>query len=198
MKRIVLHGLVAGFAFFIWLSLVHLATPIGQVGIRALPNEAEVVAAIKNIPHEGFYLFPGAASAAGASREEKKVAMEAAMELMKTAPTGIMVVFPKGKAPLTSTQLVVELLNDIAQGLLLAWLFSRSTTRTVREKLRFALAVGLAATFVTNISYMNWYGFPVDYTLANMFGEVSGYVMMGLAIAVMTFQQTQKQEQVAS
>ena len=191
MKRIVLQGLVAGFAFFIWLSVVHLATPIGQIGIRAIPNETEVVAAVKNIPREGLYLFPGAASAEGASRQEKKVAIDAAMERMKTTPTGIMVVFPNGKAPLTPTQLVVELLNDIAQGLLLAWLFSRSTTQTVKEKLGFALAVGLAATFVTNVSYLNWYGFPLDYTLANMFGEVSGYVVMGLAIAVMTYRQSE-------
>ena len=189
MKRIMLQGLVAGFAFFIWLSVVHLATPLGQVGVRAIPNEAEVVGAIKaNIPHEGFYLFPGAASAQGATREEKKAAINAAMDKMKTAPTGIMVVFPNGKAPITPTQMIVELLNDIAQGLLLAWLLSRSAMSTMREKVTFALAVGMAATFVTNISYLNWYGFPLDYTLANMFGEVGGYVVMGLAIATMTIE----------
>jgi hypothetical protein len=190
MKRIVLQGLVAGFAFFIWLSVVHLATPLAQVGVRAIPNEAEVVGAIKaNIAHDGFYIFPGAASAAGGTQEEKKAAIAAAMEKMKTAPTGIMIVFPNGKAPITPTQMIIELLNDIAQGLLLAWLLSRSTMSSVRDKVMFALAVGLAATFVTNISYLNWYGFPLDYTLANMFGEAGGYVVMGVSIAVMTMGQ---------
>ena len=192
MKRIFLSGLVAGIAFFIWLSIIHLATPLGQVGVRAIPNEAEVVSAIKtNIPREGFYFFPNAIPPPNANKAEKKAAMDAAMEKMKTSPTGIMVVYPNGKAPLAPTQLVIEFLNDIVQGLLLAWLLSRSTMATVKGKVTFALVVGLAATFVTNVSYWNWYGFPTDYTLAYMFGEVSGYVVMGLAIAVMTFDHSQ-------
>src|SRR6266702_1325806 len=187
MKRILLSGVVAGFAFFIWLSVIHLATPLGQVGVRAIPHEAEVVASIKNsIPNEGFYFFPGAVAAPNATRAEKKAAMDSAMEKMKTTPTGIMVVFPNGKTPLAPQQLITELLNDIAQGVLLAWLLAHSAMSTMGNKLKFALAVGLAATFVTNISYWNWYGFPTDYTLAYMFGEVGGYLAMGLAIAVMT------------
>ena len=105
---------------------------------------------------------------------------------MKTSPTGIMVVFPNGKAPLAPKQLVTELLNDIAQGLLLAWLLSRSTTISFGDKVKFALVVGVLASIVTNLSYWNWYGFPTDYTLAYVFGEVSGYLAMGIAIAVMT------------
>jgi F0F1-type ATP synthase assembly protein I len=192
MRRIFLSGLVAGIAFFIWLSFIHLATPIGQVGLKAIPNEADVVSSIKaNIPREGFYFFPSAVPAPNATRAEKKAAMDAAMEKMKTSPTGIMVVYPNGKAPLAATQLIVEFLNDVVQGLLLAWLLSRSTMTTMKGKVTFALVVGLAATFVTNVSYWNWYGFPTDYTLAYMFGEVGGYVAMGLAIAVMTFDHSQ-------
>jgi hypothetical protein len=189
MKRIFLSGLVAGIAFFIWLSVIHLATPLGQVGVRAIPNEAEVVSAVKNtIPQDGFYFFPNAMTAPGATKDEKKAAMDAAMEKMKTSPTGIMIVHPKGKAPLAANLLIIEFLNDVLQGMLLAWLLSVSTMTTMRGKITFALVVGLAATCVTNVSYWNWYGFPTDYTLAYMFGEVSGYVVMGLAIAVMTLE----------
>jgi hypothetical protein len=187
MRRIALSGIVAGFAFFIWLSIVHLATPLGQVGVRAIPNEAEVVGSIQaNIPNEGFYLFPGAVPPANATAAEKKAVMAAAMEKMKTTPTGIMVVFPHGKAPLAPAQLVTELVNDIVQGLLLAWLLSQTTITTIGGKMRFALIVGVAASMLTNIAYWNWYGFPTYYTLSYMFGEISGYVVMGLAIATVT------------
>jgi len=187
MKRIFLSGLVAGIAFFIWLSVVHLATPLGEVGVRAIPNETEVVTAVKNtISKDGFYFFPNAMTAPGASKEEKKAAMAAAMEKMKTSPTGIMIVHPNGKAPLAASLLIVEFLNDVVQGMLLAWLLSVSTMTTIKGKVMFAFVTGLAATCVTNVSYWNWYGFPTDYTLAYMFGEVGGYVVMGLAIAVMT------------
>jgi hypothetical protein len=189
MKRIFLSGVVAGFAFFVWLSFIHMATPLAQVGIRAIPNEAEVVASIKNgIPNEGFYLFPGAVTAQNAPHAEKVAAMQAAMEKMKTSPTGILVVYPNGKAPLTPQQLIAEALNDIAQGLLLAWLLFHSSSKGIGEKVKFAMAVGLAASFLTNISYWNWYGFPTSYTLATIFGQVVGYMVMGLAIGIMSFE----------
>jgi F0F1-type ATP synthase assembly protein I len=197
MKQILLRGVVAGFAFFIWLSVIHLATPLAQVGVRAIPNEAVVVDSIKsNVPNPGFYFFPGAVQAPGATPAEKKAAMQSAMERMKTSPTGIMVVYPNGKAPLAPMQLFIEFLNDVVQGVLLAWLLAHSTMNTFSNKLKFALAVGLAATFVTNISYWNWYGFPTDYTLAYMFGEVGGYLVMGLAIAVMMVEKRTAKEDV--
>lgn len=187
MKRVVFSGLIAGVVFFVWLSILHLATPLGQVGIRAIPNEDAVAGSIKtNIANPGFYFFPGAIAGPNASKAEKRAAMARAMEKMKTSPTGIMVVFPNGRAPLAPKQLLTELLNDIAQGLLLAWLLSRSTTHMVSDKVKFALAIGVAASLVTNLSYWNWYGFPTDYTLAYMFGEITGYGVMGFAIAVVT------------
>jgi hypothetical protein len=187
MKRVALSGIVAGFAFFIWLSLIHLATPLGQVGVRAIPNEAQVVNSIQaNVSEQGFYLFPGAVPPENATAAEKKAVLNAAMEKMKTSPTGILVVFPQGKAPLSPGQLVTELVNDIAQGLLLAWLLTQTAITTISGKMRFALVVGVAASMLTNISYWNWYGFPTDYTVSYMFGEISGYVVMGLAIAVVT------------
>ena len=35
----------------------------------------------------------------------------------------------------------------------------------------------------TNVSYWNWYGFPSNYTLAYMFTEFTGYVIVGLVAA---------------
>ena len=185
MKRVVISGIAAGVAFFIWLSLVHLATPLGQVGIRAIPNEDSVTASIKtNVVEPGFYFFPGAQTTMKATKAERRAAMMAAMEKMKTSPTGIMVVFPNGRAPMAPAQLVTELVNEIVQGLLLAWIIWKSSETSMAGRVRLALAVGLAASLVTNISYWNWYGFPTNYTAAYIFGEVAGYVVMGAVVAM--------------
>src|SRR4051812_711880 len=153
MKRVLFSGLIAGIVLFLWLSILHLATPLGQVGIRAIPNEDAVAGSIKtNITEPGFYFFPGAIAGPNPTKAERQAAMAKAMEKMKTSPTGIMVVFPNGKAPLAPKQLVTEFLNDLAQGLLLAWLLSRSTMLTVGDKVKFAIVVGVAASLVTNLS----------------------------------------------
>lgn len=185
MKRVLISGVVSGVALFIWLALVHLATPLGQVGLSAIHNEDEVVKSIKNnITEPGFYFFPGAATAENASKSDRQAAMAKAMEKMKTTPTGILVVYPNGKEPLSAAQLITEFLNDIVQGLLLSWLIWSSSETTMGGRVFFALIVGVVASFVTNVSYWNWYGFPTNYTVAYIFGEVMGYVVMGAVVAI--------------
>ncbi len=185
MKRVLISGVVAGVSLFIWLSLIHLATPLAQVGIRSIHNEDEVMTSIKsNIQEPGFYMFPGAATAPNASKQERRAAMAKAMEKMKTSPTGILVVYPNGKEPLAPALMLVELLNDIVQGLLLAWLIWLSWETTMGGRVKIGFIVGIIASFVTNVSYWNWYGFPTNYTVASIFGEVMGYVVMGAVVAI--------------
>jgi len=43
--------------------------------------------------------------------------------------------------------------------------------------------VGLVAAITTNIPYLNWYSFPLDYTLAYSFIELAGYFVAGLVLA---------------
>jgi hypothetical protein len=41
----------------------------------------------------------------------------------------------------------------------------------------------LAAAITTNIPYLNWYSFPLDYTLSYGFIELVGYFVAGLVLA---------------
>ena len=61
MKRIFLAGLLGGIAMFIWTSIAHMALPLGEAGIREIPNEAAVLSAMQsNIAEKpGFIIFPG-------------------------------------------------------------------------------------------------------------------------------------------
>ena len=48
MKRIFLAGLLGGIAMFIWTSIAHMALPLGEAGIREIPNEAAVLSAMQS------------------------------------------------------------------------------------------------------------------------------------------------------
>jgi len=48
-----------------------------------------------------------------------------------------------------------------------------------------AILVGLIAGMATNLSYWNWWGFGLDYTLANGFIELMKFVVAGLVIALL-------------
>jgi hypothetical protein len=42
---------------------------------------------------------------------------------------------------------------------------------------------GILSAISTNVSYWNWYGFPVNYTLAYSFTIAVGFIVAGLVAA---------------
>jgi len=64
-KRILLAGILGGIAMFIWTSIAHMTLPLGETGIREIPNQQAVLGAMQtNIGQQsGLYLFPDSASA---------------------------------------------------------------------------------------------------------------------------------------
>jgi hypothetical protein len=38
----------------------------------------------------------------------------------------------------------------------------------------------------TNVEYWDWYGFPINYTLAYMLDKVIGFAVVGLVVAIVT------------
>jgi hypothetical protein len=79
--------------------------------------------------------------------------------------------------------LVVEFLTELAEGLIAAWLLAQTALLGYAARVGFVTAVGLAAAITTNIPYLNWYSFPLDYTLSYGFIELVGYFVAGLVLA---------------
>ena len=59
-KKIIIGGVLAALAMFIWNSIAHMLLPIGELGVKSITNEDAVIAAMKaNITEDGFYFIPG-------------------------------------------------------------------------------------------------------------------------------------------
>lgn len=59
-KKILLAGLLGGIVVYIWSIISHFVLPLGEVGIKQLPNEEMVLTVMReNIKDPGFYFFPG-------------------------------------------------------------------------------------------------------------------------------------------
>ena len=168
--RILIAGLVAAVAMFIWSSIAHLATPLGTVGISILPDESVTVGNLASAIGDrgGLFLFP---TNMGTSPSAA------------TAPGGFLVYNPRSPTAMSPKNLIVEFLTELAEGLIAAWLLAQTALVGYVRRAGFVSAVGLAGAITTNIPYWNWYGFPFDYTLGYAFVEFVGYVAAGLAIA---------------
>ena len=184
-KRILLAGLLGGLAMFLWESVAHMALPLGDAGIRPLDNEQAMTAAVQqNIKEPGFYFFPAPENRPGMTREQQHQAMQAAMDKMKTGPSGIMIVTPGGVDPLTPSQFATQFGCDALAMLLAAFLLAHAAAHaSFRRRAMFVGVLGLIPSLATEIPYWNWYHFPAAYIGAQCIVHLVGFVVGGLVVA---------------
>ena len=174
MKRILLAALLGGLAMFAWKSIAHIALPLGQSGISEIPNEETLLGAMRSTlgQNSGLYFFPAMGSAPDAMAQyDKKLA---------ASPSGIMVYHPPGAKALSPGQMISEFVIEVIESLLAALLLAQTRIATYFGRVGFVVLVGVVASMATNLSYWNWYGFPVSYTAVYMMIEIVGFLCIGL------------------
>lgn len=183
--RILLAALLGAVAMFVWEFAAHMFTPLGEAGISYLPNESTVSAALASAVgnQRGLYAFPTGGLTKQSSGPEKQQGMERIMEEMKTKPSGLLLYKPAGATFHFGKNLAVQFLTDFVKLFLAAWLLAQTRLATLGGRLGFIVVVGVIASVATNIPYWNWYGYPGDFTLAQIFMEIAGFFFAGLAIA---------------
>ncbi|HEV7157404.1 MAG TPA: hypothetical protein VGN38_03505 [Caulobacteraceae bacterium] len=176
--RVLVAGILGGIAMFIWASVAHMATPLASIGLQAPPGGEATVAALHERfgDKQGQYFFPYMPG-------HDSKAMAAQMEKLKTSPSGLIVYNPPGSGGIAPRRLAIELGLEVIEAILMAAILAAATTGFgVRWGL--AVLIGVIAAIATNFSYWNWYGFNLDYTLANAFTELVKFVVAGLVAAV--------------
>jgi len=186
-KRVFLAALLGGIAMFVWTSVAHMVLPLGDAGIKEIPNEQGVLSAMHTSLGEapGFYFFPGTGLGPDATMRQKQAAMDQYGQKLAANPSGILIYRPVGAKPLTAGQLVTEFFTELIESLLVMILLSQTRLASFASRLGFVIVAGMLATIATNVSYWNWYGFPTTYTAAYMTTGVVGFICVGLVAAAM-------------
>jgi hypothetical protein len=186
MTRIFLAGLLGGIAMFIWTSIAHTALPLGEAGIREIPNEATVLDSMQaNVGEQsGFFYFPGLGVGPNPTHEQKNEAMKHMNERLARHPSGILIYHPPGSRPFQMARyLSIEFVTELAEAFLVVFLLAQTRLTSFGARVGFVVLAGILAAIATNVSYWNWYGFPASYTAAYMFIQFIGFLCMGLAAA---------------
>jgi hypothetical protein len=186
MIRIFLAGLLGGIAMFIWTSLAHMVLPLGETGVREMPNESNVLAAMQsNISSDsGFYFFPGMGLGPNPTSEQKNEAMKHMNETLSNHPSGILIYHAPGSHPFNMGKLLsVEFLTELIEAFLAVFLLAQTRLTSYGSRVTFITVIGIIAAVATNVSYWNWYGFPGNYTAAYMLIQFVGFLCVGLVAA---------------
>lgn len=185
--KILLAGVLGGIAMFIWSSIAHMVLPLGEAGIRELPNEQATLSAMKaNLGEKsGLYLFPGLGVGDNPTRQQKSEAMTHMEERMATNPSGLLMYYPAGARPLSMGKLLtIEFLTEVLESILAVFLLAQTRIFSFGGRVGFIFVVGILAAIATNISYWNWYGFPSIYTAGYMTTQIVGFLCAGLIAAL--------------
>jgi uncharacterized membrane protein YkgB len=185
--KILLAGVLGGIVMFIWTSIAHMFLPLGEAGIREIPNEAAVLDAMKsNIgENRGLYIFPGYGLGRNATRQEKSEAMKHAGEKYANNPSGILMYHPPGRLLTMGKWLGIEFGTELLESILVVFLLAQTRLSSFGGRVGFVTVAGILAAIATNVSYSNWYGFPCIYTASYMFIKVIGFLCVGLVAGLL-------------
>lgn len=177
--RIAIAGLLGAILLFVWGALAHTVLPLGEVGMHPPTDEDAVLASLPAaLPKAGIYLMPYASS--------KDMGDEARMQAWTakaaSKPYAFVIYQPSVSNPgAMGSQLGTQFATDLASCLLLAWLLAKLGGGLL-QRVGAGVAVAVIGWLAISAPYWNWYRFPLDFTLANLVGQVVGYGLAALAI----------------
>jgi len=185
--KILLAGILGGIVMFIWTSIAHMALPLGEAGIREIPNESAVVSAMQSSIGEqtGLYIFPGPGVGKESTRQEKNEARKHMAEKMAANPSGILMYHPPGRPFTFGKWLGIEFGTELLQAILVVFLLAQTRIASFAGRVGLALIIGVLAAVATNVSYWNWYGFPCVYTASYMLIQIVGFLLVGIVAALL-------------
>lgn len=180
MVRILIAGIVGGIVMFMWSFVSHMILPVGEMGITMKWNETATLAAMKNdIKEPGFYFFPG-----GDKEDMSDPAKaEAWTAKYKAGPRGILIYHPTGDDPMGAGMMLKELSTNILAALAAAFVIA-SLVGGFANRVLAAGLIGLAGWLSIDLSLWNWYGFPGMYAIGQGIDQVVGWLLSGVAIAL--------------
>jgi hypothetical protein len=184
--KILLTIILGGIVMFIWTSIAHMALPLGETGVREIPNEPAVLSAMQsNIGEQtGLYIFPGPGIGKNATREEKNEAMKHMSEKMAANPSGILMYHAPGRPFEFGKLLGIEFGTELLEVILIVFLLAQTRIVSFAGRIGFVLVAGILAAIATNVSYWNWYGFPGAYTASYMLIQIVGFFLIGVVAAL--------------
>ena len=176
MNKILVGGIAGGVVLFLWGAFSHVVLPLGEVGVRTIPDEATMMEAMRmSMTEPGFYLFPG--EGAQGSAEEQAVWRAR----HRQGPTGVIVYQPTGGEPMPPRTFLLEIVSNILAALIAAFVASRvAGPRWARWQI--VALLGIFTWLVVEVPYWNWYGYPTDFTLAALVDAIVAWTLVGFVV----------------
>lgn len=186
MKRIILSITIGTVVLFIWNAISWMALPFHSNTLNNLPDAAfDTELLQENLPKDGVYHYPGIPND-NSTESFKELEMK-----LKEGPRITLMVVKKGASNLFEPKtfginLIFNILTVIVTYLILTFIDHKSFKRVFLA----TMLIGLTVALVSDLPQMNWYMFPLEYTLTNVFDHLISFSLLGILFGRYTFYNT--------
>ncbi len=186
MKRIIIAGLLAGLVVFIWSSISWMALPFHGKTLHTIPDEALNLEVMdEQMTVHGVYHYPGMGDKEAMKADPEKAMAELTEKHARGPRVAFMVFLPGGGPIMYPMTFITGLLIYVIAGWIAAYLLSVSTgkMKSFKQRVLFVTLLGVFATLFINFGELNWWFFPVDYTMLAAIDSIISWFLAGLVIA---------------
>lgn len=181
-KRQIITLLSGTVLLFIWNAVSWMVLPFHANSLKNIPAEAFQQETMKNaMPESGVYHYPGLPD------NFSKTALREIEGQLKAGPRiPLMVYINEPTALFDPMTFIRSLFFNFTTVLVMLVLFIPIADKS-KHHLPFSLLVGAVAILVSDISLMNWYMFPLGFTLVNAIDKLVSFGLIGILFATFTF-----------
>ncbi len=177
MKNVVVSGLVAGIALFVWGALFWSVLPTANAGFAHLDPEASQALGTQiqaAIDAPGTYLFPDAF-----------LDVDTYQGRHEAGPVAQLFVFPEGRPAMPPSVFVVGFLHLVTACMLAAWLLrmTSSAFRGLGHRFGFVLLLFVFGAVLTDLNGPVWWQNPWPFALVTALFHLTGGVLVAATLA---------------
>ena len=181
--RVIITIILGTFLLFIWNAVSWMTLPFHENSLTNIPDELIDREQLKSLmPESGVYHYPGMPnmnSPEALAQVEKQLEEGPRITLMvyKNAPSTLF----------DPMDFVVSLLLNFLMVLFTYFVIAQLVDKNVKSILFATTSMALLVIIINDLSLMNWFSFPFDYTFANIIDRLVGFTILGLLFGYFTF-----------
>ncbi|OJJ23434.1 hypothetical protein BKI52_03475 [marine bacterium AO1-C] len=186
-KRIIVSILIGTLILFAWNVISWMVLPFHSKTLQTIPKEIVDQGKVQEkLLKSGVYHYPGL------PKDNSETSMTAIRQQLKKGPRITLMVYKKGPTKLFDKSLFfMNILLNCFIVITLIFMISKLNKHTIKSILTTTLTMGLLIGLMSDLPQMNWYLFPLDYTLVNVIDHLVAFMLLGLFLGVYTFKPRQ-------
>ena len=184
-KRAIITVVLGTLILFVWGMVSWMVLPFHGNSLTNIPDGAIDTQELKKLmPESGVYHLPGMPT------DNSEAAMKKVEEQLAEGPRITMMVYESGPTQLFDPKdFITGILLNILTALFTFLLIAKLGYKDLKSIMMACLLIALLMAVVADLSLMNWFMFPFDYTLANIIDRIVSFGLLGLLFAYYTFKQ---------